>query len=86
MISIIDIIFKLIYLILIVYVFLSWFPNIQWHKQPFYGIRKFADFIFAPFRSIIPPIGMIDVSPIVAFIFLTIVEYLLKVIVHNLGF
>ena len=69
--------FNLIMLIMLIRVLLSWFPNFNWYKEPWYSIRKFTDFIFEPFRKVIPPIGMIDISPIFAFIVLSIVQNLL---------
>ena len=67
-------IFYLIYLVLIVTVLLSWFPNINCQNEPFKALRQFSEIFFAPFRKIIPPIGMIDISPIVAFICLSVVS------------
>ena len=60
--------FNLIMLIMLIRVLLSWFPNFNWYKEPWYSIRKFTDYIFEPFRKVIPPIGMIDISPVFAFI------------------
>ncbi len=65
--------FDLIYLILIVRILLSWFPNIDWYKQPYKSIEAISEPILAPFRKLIPPIGGLDLSPIFAFLFLQIV-------------
>ncbi|MBY0120775.1 YggT family protein [Bacillus sp. S/N-304-OC-R1] len=50
---------------LIIYILLSWFPNARES-----GIGQFLGRIcepyLEPFRKIIPPLGMIDISPIVA--------------------
>jgi len=50
---------------LIIYIFMSWIPNARET-----GIGMFLARICEPyleqFRKIIPPIGMIDISPIVA--------------------
>lgn len=76
--------FELFGLILITRILLTWFPNINWHNQPFKGLRIVADFYLEPFRKVIPPVGMLDLSPIVAFLFLgiirTLVMYLLGVL------
>lgn len=66
-------IFDLIFLVLIISVLLSWIPSIKWYNEPFKSLRAFSDFFFLPFRKIIPPIGMLDISPIFAFIVLQIV-------------
>lgn len=69
--------FNAIYFILIVSCFLTWLPNINWYNQPFRFLREFSDFFFLPCRKIVPPISGIDLSPIVAFIVLQIIETLI---------
>ena len=70
-------IFELIFLLLFVTILLSWFPNIKWQNQPFRALREFSEIFLAPFRRIIPPVGMIDFSPIIAFICLSFVAKLI---------
>ena len=77
--------FNLIMLIMLIRVLLSWFPNFNWYKEPWYSIRKFTDFIFEPFRKVIPPIGMIDISPNFAFIVLSLVQNLLCNLLIGMG-
>ena len=74
---ILSILFKIIYLIIIVVVLLSWIPICNTKKEPLLTMIKIYNTIMAPFKAIIPPIGMIDISPIVAIIFIQIAEYLL---------
>ncbi|MBX9666212.1 MAG: YggT family protein [Candidatus Obscuribacterales bacterium] len=57
---------KLFQFCLIIWCLLSWFPNINWYDQPFKTLDKIVRPVIAPFRKIIPPIGNIDISPIVA--------------------
>jgi YggT family protein len=54
---------------LIIYILMSWFPNARDTK---FGqmLAMICEPYLEPFRRIIPPIGMIDVSPIVAFLVL----------------
>ncbi|EGL82191.1 protein of unknown function YGGT [Caldalkalibacillus thermarum TA2.A1] len=54
-------------LMMFIYILMSWIPNL---RQSAFGelLGKFVEPILAPFRKIIPPIGFIDISPIVAFI------------------
>ncbi len=77
--------FNVVFLILFIAVLLSWFPGIDWSKEPFNSIRKFSELCFEPFRRIIPPVGMIDISPIVCFLFLSVVEQLVLWILKNFG-
>ncbi|WP_313891360.1 YggT family protein [Psychrobacillus sp.] len=50
---------------LIIFILMSWVPSIQ---QSAFGqfLGKICEPYLEPFRKIIPPIGMIDISPIVA--------------------
>ncbi len=57
---------KLFQFCLIIWCLLSWFPNINWYDQPFKTLDKIVRPVIAPFRKLIPPIGNIDISPIVA--------------------
>ena len=72
-----SIIFKIIYLIIIVVVLLSWIPIFDTKKEPLLTLIKIYNTIMAPFKAIIPPIGMIDISPLVVLIFLQLTEYIL---------
>lgn len=55
-------------------ILLSWFPNVDWYKQPFKFVNDFTEPVFTPFRRLIPPVGGMDFSPIIVFIFLGIAE------------
>ncbi|MBF2009069.1 YggT family protein [Chlorogloeopsis fritschii PCC 9212] len=63
--------------LLIIRVLLSWFPNINWYNQPFAALSQITDPYLNIFRNIIPPLGGIDFSPILAFLLLNIVGNLL---------
>ncbi|RAK23288.1 YggT family protein [Anoxybacillus vitaminiphilus] len=54
---------------LIVYILMSWFPNARDTK---FGqiLANICEPYLEPFRRIIPPIGMLDISPIVAILVL----------------
>ena len=75
---IVQILFKIVYLIILVVVLLSWFPPIfDSRKQPLASFIKIYNIIMAPFKAVIPPIGMVDISPLVAFILLQIAEQII---------
>jgi YggT family protein len=48
-------------------VLLTWFPNIDWSNAPFSILSQLTDPYLNLFRSIIPPLGGMDFSPIIAF-------------------
>ena len=66
--------FKVLYIILLFYIVCTWIPQVNWYSEPFRTAKTISDFVFTPFRRIIPPIGMLDISPIVAFIALNFIE------------
>jgi YggT family protein len=51
---------------LFIYILLSWFPNA---RDSSFGriLGRICEPFLEPFRRIIPPIGMMDISPIVAY-------------------
>ncbi len=59
--------------LLIIRVLLTWFPNIDWSNQPFAALSQISDPYLNLFRSIIPPLGGMDFSPILAFLALNLV-------------
>ncbi|MUG91216.1 YggT family protein [Scytonema sp. UIC 10036] len=64
-------------ILLIIRVLLSWFPNISWGSQPFAALSQITDPYLNLFRSIIPPLGGMDFSPILAFLLLNVLSSLL---------
>ncbi|QOY34389.1 YggT family protein [Anaerobacillus isosaccharinicus] len=53
--------------VVIAYILMSWFPNAR-ESSIGQFIASIVEPYLAPFRKIIPPLGMIDISPIVAII------------------
>lgn len=72
--KVINNIFYFYYLLIILRIFLTWIPNIDWHQQPIKSIREVTDLYLDLFRRIIPPAGGIDFSPIIALIALQIIQ------------
>jgi YggT family protein len=70
----VDNLFQLLYLVIIIRLLLSWFPNIDWWKQPFKFLYSVSEPVLEPFRRLVPPVGGLDISPIFAFIVLQIVQ------------
>ena len=70
--------FLTFYMVLIVIrVLLTWFPNVDWYSQPFAALSQITDPYLNLFRSIIPPVGGIDFSSILAIILLQVVAGLI---------
>jgi YggT family protein len=62
------------FVLLVIRVLLSWFPNVDWLSPPFSVLSQLTDPYLNLFRSIIPPLGGIDLSPILAFLLLQVVQ------------
>jgi YggT family protein len=65
-------------LILIVRVLLSWFPNLDWSNPVLSAVASISDPFLGVFRGLIPPIGGLDLSAIVALLSLQLVQGLLE--------
>jgi len=65
-------------LVLLVRVLLSWFPNLDWSNPLLSGVSAITDPYLNAFRGLIPPIGGLDLSAIVAFLALQLIQTLLE--------
>jgi YggT family protein len=66
-----------IYLLLIfVRILLTWFPTVNWMNQVASFLSPITDPYLNIFRSFIPPLGGLDISPILAILILQIVAQL----------
>jgi YggT family protein len=64
-------------LVLIVRVLLSWFPNLDWSNPVLSTVSSITDPYLNAFRGLIPPLGGIDLSAILAFVALNLLQQLL---------
>jgi YggT family protein len=64
--------------LLIIRILLTWFPTVNWYNQPFAALSQVTDPYLNIFRSIIPPLGGMDFSPILAFVVLNVVSGLIS--------
>lgn len=65
-------------LILLVRVLLSWFPNLDWSNPLLSSVSAITDPYLNAFRGLIPPLGGLDLSAIVAFLALQLLQTLLE--------
>lgn len=63
--------------LLVIRILLTWFPNVNWFDPPFSILSQITDPYLNLFRSIIPPLGGIDFSPILAMMVLQLISQLL---------
>ncbi|AFY83173.1 YggT family protein [Oscillatoria acuminata] len=67
---------QIYFVLLIIRVLLSWFPNVNWYDPPFSIVSQLTDPYLNIFRSFIPPLGGIDISPMLAILLLQFVGQL----------
>ena len=79
-------IFNLYFFLIILRIFLTWIPNVQWDNQPWKTIREITDIYLNLFRRVIPPFNGLDFSPIVALIVLQIVQQVVVFVLAKLLF
>ena len=76
--------FYFYYILIIIRIFLTWIPTIDWDAQPIKFIRVVTDVYLDLFRRIIPPFSEIDFSPIIALIALQILQSILTGFIGSL--
>ena len=65
-------------LVLLVRVLISWFPNLDWSNPLLSTVSSITDPYLNAFRGLIPPLGGLDLSAILAFLALQLVQSLLQ--------
>jgi YggT family protein len=79
----VDLIFTFLYLAIMARIILSWFRFDPYHPVSVF-LYRVTEPILSFFRGIIPPVGMLDLSPIVAIVVLGIVQQLLFFVLQGL--
>ena len=84
--QVVNNVFYFYFLLIIIRIFLTWIPSIDWHSQPFSAIADATDIYLNIFRKIIPPVGGLDFSPIIAIVVLEIIQrVVVSILVTVLG-
>ena len=76
----VNILFTLLELAILARVLLSWFRLDSYHPVVNF-VYQITEPILRPLRNIIPPLGMIDISPIVALILMDIIRRIIQAII-----
>ena len=72
-------------LVLLARVLLSWFPNLDWSNPVLSSVSAITDPYLNAFRGLIPPLGGLDLSALVAFIALQLAQSLLGASIATLS-
>ncbi|MDX2099740.1 MAG: YggT family protein [Leptolyngbyaceae cyanobacterium bins.59] len=76
--------FLSIYIVLLVIrILLSWFP-VDWYSAPFSILGQLTDPYLNLFRRIIPPLGGLDFSPILAILVLQLIQQAVLPVANSL--
>ena len=81
-----DILANLIQLytfVLLIRLLITWIPNIDPYNPIIQFLFQITEPILEPARRIIPPIGMIDISPIIVFFVLRVLAGILRDVAGN---
>ena len=78
----VDLVFTLLSLAILARVLLSWVRVSPYHPAVEL-LYQITDPILAPLRRIIPPVGMMDISPIIAMLLLQIIQQVLLSIIRG---
>ncbi len=76
-----DILFTVLSFAIIIRVLLTWIPNLNWNSPLPNLLRQITDPILEPARRIIPPLGGIDLSPLIV---LLLLDFVLRPLVLGL--
>ncbi len=63
---------QIYFVLLIVRILLSWFPQVNWFDPPFSILSQLTDPYLNIFRSFIPPVGGIDFSSLLALLLIQV--------------
>jgi YggT family protein len=83
LIYIIDIFFQVYLIMLFCRILGSWIPELQ-RSRAMQFISFYTDPYLNIFRRIIPPLGMLDICPIFAFIVLELLNYIITAFLKSL--
>jgi YggT family protein len=83
LITIVDLVVRILSLVVIVYVFLGYFMS------PFHPIRetlnRIVEPLLGPIRRVVPMIGMLDLSPLILLILIQVLGQIVISILRSVG-
>ncbi len=72
--GLLHLVFRLLYLLLILRVVLSWVPGVNYYHPVVHFVYRITSPILDPIRRALPPIGGLDLSPLVAILLLGLLQ------------
>jgi YggT family protein len=77
LVALVNVIFQLLYILVLARVLLSWVPGLGLGHPVVRAVHTLTAPILDPIRRVMPPVGGLDLSPILAFLVLALVRELL---------
>jgi YggT family protein len=74
LVALIRLLFQAFYVLLIIRVVLSWLPGVGQDHPAVAFVYRATSPLFTPIRRVMPPVGGLDLSPLVAILLLTLVQ------------
>lgn len=72
----VQFLFQAFYVLLIIRVVLSWVPGVAYDHPAVRFVYRATSPVLNPLRRVVPPVGGLDLSPLVAILLLTLVQSL----------
>jgi len=76
LVGLIRLLFQALYVLLIIRVLLSWVPGVAQDHPAVAFVFRATSPLLTPIRRVMPPVGGLDLSPLVAILLLTLVQTL----------
>jgi YggT family protein len=77
LVALVNVLFQLLYILVLARVLLSWVPGLGVGHPVVRAVHTLTAPILEPIRRVMPPVGGLDLSPILAFLVLALVRELL---------
>lgn len=76
LITFVNLLFQAFYILLLIRVILSWVPGIDYHHPAVQFVHRVTSPVLNPIRRAVPPVGGLDLSPLVAILLVIVAQRL----------
>jgi len=80
--QVIFLILRIFEFILLARVLLSWFPNVDRNNPIVQLLYEITEPVLRPIRDMLPPNGMFDLSPLIAFLIIQVIATILPAVLR----
>lgn len=85
--ALVRLLFQLLYVLLITRVVLSWVPGVNYSHPVVHFIYRVTSPVLDPIRRVVPPVGGLDLSPLVAVLLLGLLQQVvMEILIRALYF